>query len=508
MSRYYSAFLLFVTCAITVLLGTSQLLGQQSDSPASIVDANTTLVARVAPEALDALLYRTPKEKEAFGETVLEKRLRETKEVLDGQPVWVTADWPRIPFQVTICVGDPKGKKVTQLSKLWNVEERSRYSKLPYTVSFRAISDAALKTENLKDDRWKTKFIEKLSNSKSPVRLAILPPRHLYNTYKELSIEIPANLGGGPITVLTEGALSASADLDPSVPSIDGYVESRDGEAAGNLKGFLERLRAVAVEQLKKEADDPWAGVVAILAEKLKFSVDQDRVLFKFKYEGNAGSAGPIQQAMEAFTGPVTQAIQMERLRAAALGMLNYESSHRHFPPQGESNNDEQGKGLSWRVHILPYLGKKELALWKKFKLDQPWDSPHNFKLLDEMPNIYRASNSELSDSSDGKRGLTTMVAPINEKTILGSPKFTTFADIVDGSSNTILLVVVKNSVAVPWSAPQDYRFDPEDPESGLKFFGDRTPVAMCDGSIMAALNGNDWLNLFQMNEGEVVNLK
>ena len=501
MSKYPSKFLLFATCAIVVVLGTSQLLGQQADSPASIVDFHTTLVARVAPEALDALLYRTPEAEGASGETQLEKRLRGTKEVLDGQPLWVTADWPRIPTQVTICVGDPTGKKVTQLNKLWNVGERSPYSKIPYTVSFRAINDAALQTDNFTADRWKTKFTETFHNSKSPVGIAILPPRHLYDAYKELSIEIPAYLGGGPITVITDGALSATAALDPSTSSIDGYVESLDGGAAENLKTFLENARAVALKRLKKTADNPWLQALTTVVEKTNLSVDQNRVLFEYKLEGKAGSSSPIQQAMEAFTGPITLAIQTERLRVAALGMLNYESAYRHFPPQGKSKSTKVvGKGLSWRVRLLPFLG--EAALFKEFKLDQPWDSPHNLKLLEKIPDIYRASHA------DDDRGLTTMVAPISEKTILGATKMTTFADIIDGSSNTILLVVVQDRLAVPWTSPQDYKFDPENPGAGLKLYGNKTPVAIADGTGQSANEENDWLNLFQMNDGEVVNLK
>jgi hypothetical protein len=42
---------------------------------------------------------------------------------------------------------------------------------------------------------------------------------------------------------------------------------------------------------------------------------------------------------------------------------------------------------LSWRVAILPELGYE--ALYRKFRLDEPWDSPHNKKLLPRMPIEY-----------------------------------------------------------------------------------------------------------------------
>ena len=41
----------------------------------------------------------------------------------------------------------------------------------------------------------------------------------------------------------------------------------------------------------------------------------------------------------------------------------------------------------SWRVLILPELGAK--WLYDQYKLDEPWDSPHNTKLIAQMPKLY-----------------------------------------------------------------------------------------------------------------------
>src|SRR5262245_43999052 len=48
---------------------------------------------------------------------------------------------------------------------------------------------------------------------------------------------------------------------------------------------------------------------------------------------------------------------------------------------------DKKGKAiLSWRVALLQHLNEKALA--REFKLDEPWDSRHNLKLLDKMPKV------------------------------------------------------------------------------------------------------------------------
>jgi hypothetical protein len=42
---------------------------------------------------------------------------------------------------------------------------------------------------------------------------------------------------------------------------------------------------------------------------------------------------------------------------------------------------------LSWRVVILPYVGEEDL--YKQFKLNEPWDSAHNKKLIPKIPRNY-----------------------------------------------------------------------------------------------------------------------
>ena len=73
-------------------------------------------------------------------------------------------------------------------------------------------------------------------------------------------------------------------------------------------------------------------------------------------------------------------------LRQIGLAMHNYASANDAFPRSAIT--DKQGKALlSWRVAILPYIDQQ--TLYQKFKLDKPWDSPHNKALLKEMPSTY-----------------------------------------------------------------------------------------------------------------------
>jgi RNA polymerase sigma factor (sigma-70 family) len=79
-------------------------------------------------------------------------------------------------------------------------------------------------------------------------------------------------------------------------------------------------------------------------------------------------------------------------LKRIGLALVNYQSAEGHFPPAAITGKD--GKPLlSWRVAILPYLddydGRTREGLLKAFRLDEPWDSPHNKKLLAQMPAVF-----------------------------------------------------------------------------------------------------------------------
>ena len=57
--------------------------------------------------------------------------------------------------------------------------------------------------------------------------------------------------------------------------------------------------------------------------------------------------------------------------------------------------NESGRELLSWRVFLLPYLGEE--ALYKQFRLNEPWDSPHNRTLVDKMPAVFAdVGNSNL----------------------------------------------------------------------------------------------------------------
>ena len=72
-----------------------------------------------------------------------------------------------------------------------------------------------------------------------------------------------------------------------------------------------------------------------------------------------------------------------------AIAVHEYHDAYDRLPPAAISGPD--GKPWhSWRVLILPFLGEKEAKLFKQYKMNEPWNGPHNKKLLSKMPDVFR----------------------------------------------------------------------------------------------------------------------
>lgn len=152
------------------------------------------------------------------------------------------------------------------------------------------------------------------------------------------------------------------------------------------------------------------------------------------------------------------------QLKQIGLALHNFAQVNRVFPA-GYSAYTNGKPLLSWRVHILPYL--EEDALYRQFHLDEPWDSPHNKTLIARMPAAYRSPRSK------AKPGMTNYLGAAGADGIFvrpapGTNLGTSFANITDGTSNTIMTVEVSDESAVIWTKPSDFALNKQDPKKGL----------------------------------------
>jgi hypothetical protein len=155
--------------------------------------------------------------------------------------------------------------------------------------------------------------------------------------------------------------------------------------------------------------------------------------------------------------------------------MFNYEVSKKTLPPAAVRGPD--GKPLlSWRVLMLPYIEQDEL--FREFKLDEPWDSPHNIKLLERMPPTYLPFRD--APVAPGHTYYQVIVGP---GTLFERPEGVNSRDLPRQSG---MFLIVEAGRAVPWTKPDDLTYVPGGPlpELGGIFRDGRFRAAFADGRV------------------------
>jgi RNA polymerase sigma factor (sigma-70 family) len=132
---------------------------------------------------------------------------------------------------------------------------------------------------------------------------------------------------------------------------------------------------------------------------------------------------------------------------------------------------------LSWRVELLPYL--EQDALYQQFKRDEPWDSPHNLKLLKYMPKVYAPPGvTTRTPYTTYYQVFVGKGAAFEKQHLALLPQ-----SFPDGTSNTIL--VVEAGSPVPWTKPEDLHFAADEPLPELGgLFPNVFNAAFADGAV------------------------
>jgi prepilin-type processing-associated H-X9-DG protein len=312
------------------------------------------------------------------------------------------------------------------------------------------------------------------AGEEAAVQFVVLPSTIQRRAIEESAATLAPELGGGPITTLTQGLRWASFAmmLEPR-PTLRATLQARDaGAAQALLKLAQGGLDFLANEGRRDSALAPVAAAIG----QMKPELNGDRITVGADLEKSAELlAMPIRRAREA----ARRSQCVNNLKQIGLAMHNYHSTHNTFPAAYSASPD--GKPLlSWRVHILPYLEQK--ALYDEFHLDEPWDSPHNKALISRMPRTYACPSGSRAVAREGK---TSYLTPRGPATIFPGAQAIRIKEITDGTSNTILVVDASDSAAVIWTRPDDWEVPPDFKTRGL--FGHHpsgTNFTFADGSV------------------------
>lgn len=223
------------------------------------------------------------------------------------------------------------------------------------------------------------------------------------------------------------------------VASVQQQAASAEGRVPPAAVAYLQRL----APEIEKNA------VFKVTGNRLLLTLDGTQMV-----AGQVGiGVGLLLPAVQAARDAARRMQSQNNIKQMLLGILNYEATFKKFPMDKDMGLDMKSQykmepNLSWRVHILPFL--EQGALYKEFHLDEAWDSPHNKKLLERMPDVYR------HPQSNARPGYTVYQQPTGKGLFQTPGVRSGFNMLTDGSSNTACIVETTDEVSVPWTKPGD----------------------------------------------------
>ena len=249
--------------------------------------------------------------------------------------------------------------------------------------------------------------------------------------------------------------------------------------------------------------------VSQLLVETFQPSVEENQVVFVSENGLGLGAVPAFTPVLVALLLPAVSSARdaarrmssSNNLKQIGLALRTYHNTYGRFPV-GENPQIQFKDGkplLSWRVYLLPFI--EQDPLYSQFKLDEPWDSPHNIKLSRITIPSYTDPKMQLEP------GMTTYLAPMGPNTVLGANRSMKYRDITDGESQVIAVLEAGAENAVPWSKPDDWTPDPEDIVGSLSLDREQAQVLMVDGSVhsisLREIMPETLLRLIQRNDGQ-----
>ncbi|HBJ36328.1 MAG TPA: hypothetical protein DDZ51_16570 [Planctomycetaceae bacterium] len=209
------------------------------------------------------------------------------------------------------------------------------------------------------------------------------------------------------------------------------------------------------VSYLKRIIDE----MVASYRPKLS----DDRVVLDFRADNSIATTGVLVglllPAVQASRQAARRMSSSNNLKQIGLAMHNYHATFNHFPPAAITNATGEPL-LSWRVALLPFM--EEMELYNQFKLDEPWNSEHNLLLMDKMPRVFSDPSLAIPPGIAG--GLTNYHLSIGDRLLINPTGKSRFAQVTDGTSNTIMSIAGNEESLRPWTSPDYPEISLDDP--------------------------------------------
>lgn len=326
--------------------------------------------------------------------------------------------------------------------------------------------------------------------AKSPIRIAIDldGARDVLDQVSAMANASATLMTKPYISLIDEvSSLELSSDLEQGTLLKLG-LHGHDDAEGGKIKLKLDALLGLAKQFAQMAPQD--SPEAEMLAQLDKLEAVQNGKSVTVLLPKPAGFEDQMltmmEEARKAARGAALVTTDMNNLREVLIAAHNYHDTHRAFPFKKHAENEDAGSGLSWVVMLLPYM--EQGALYDKFKLDESFDSEANAPL-----GKIKIRTLELNTG-----GTISFVRPATVPA--------RFADIKDGSSNTVAVVQDRSPSTDPWSKPKSIKAADVLAQFKALKDGEVMLFGMYDGSVRRVTNQyqeSDIVGMLEPDDGK-----
>ncbi|MEX0678724.1 MAG: M56 family metallopeptidase [Pirellulales bacterium] len=281
---------------------------------------------------------------------------------------------------------------------------------------------------------------------------------------------VTAGGGGLNMAELAEAAFFRGSEVDGEF-QVTGTLDCRSREAAARIAVNLQATMDFFAKQV-----GAGPGIPIIMAQLIKATkIEAKDATVRSLTQVSPRIADEFARQIEPARAAARRNVSANKMKQLGIALHNYHDVRRRFPsavvigPDGKTPH-------SWRVELLPFLEMKK-DLYDRYKMDEPWDSEHNRKLIAEGADLF----SVPMDKPNGDCSYFLITGPGTVFDPAQGPS--SVRNIVDGTSKTIGMVEAKRSI--PWTKPEDIEYDPDKPLPKLGgFFEGGYHVGAMDASV------------------------
>ena len=228
-----------------------------------------------------------------------------------------------------------------------------------------------------------------------------------------------------PLQTIGSVGLAVNVEADP-ILSLE--LTGKSDEDTQTLETALNGLLAIAKASSQQAAAQASPEMKQVITEIMNsLAVKRDGNSLTMSIPRPNGFDDAFVSAIVTVRNAAKRTEARNRMRQVLLGFHNYVSVYQSFPFVNRAGEVDK---FNWRIRLLPFM--EEMAMHEAMDFDKgPKEAPNN-KFVDKMPSIF-GPNGKTSD----------IVWVLHENMPTG------FRDMIDGTSNTIAIVMIQTDT--PW---------------------------------------------------------